>query len=144
MKSIFSILDRSSKKLGEAQLIEKTRNRLLNDLEKGGLGRIVDSGDNGLSKSVMNCHFISSLKNMLEELDNTSLRALVIFIKGRFARHSDYETFKDELSPLAEFSKYLEKYLKDSDESLSTMMINMLSDVVSKVVSKADEMGLLE
>tara|TARA_Y100000052_G_scaffold14899_1_gene14534 strand:- start:449 stop:949 length:501 start_codon:yes stop_codon:yes gene_type:complete len=144
LKSIFSTLTKSSKKLAEAQLIENTRTKLLNDLKKGGIKRIVDSGDSGFSKSIINRDFIYSLKHMLAELDNTSVRAFGIFIENRFIRDSDYETYKDEIRPLAELSQHLQKYLKDSGKNLSTMMISLLSKTVSDVVSKAKEMGILD
>ena len=141
VKTIFSLLAKSSKKISEAQIIESARKKLLSDLKKGRIERIVDSGNNAFSKSIIDSDFVTSLTNMLPKLDNISVRALGIFIKNRFNDDSDYVKFNGELSALAELDKYLTENLKDSKENLSTMMIFILSKTVRNVVWKAEKLA---
>lgn len=141
VKSIFTILDKSSKELSETQLIEKTRNKLLNDLRKGGIKRIVDSGDDAFSKSIINSDFVTSLTSIFPELDNVSVITLGDFLQKRFKNDSDFEKYKEELAPLAELDEYLRKFLKDSKYNLATMMAFILSNTVSSIVLKAKEVA---
>ena len=140
VKRIFSLLNESSKEISENKVIERAREKLLDELEKGGIERIVDSEDNAFSRSIIDSGFISSLMHMFPKLDNTAVRALGIFISRRFNSQLSYESFQNEIGPLADFEKYLENYLQESGNSLSTMMAHILRQTVGQVVAKAEDL----
>lgn len=141
VKTIFALLSQSSKELSEAKIIASARKKLLINLKKGGLERIVDTGDDAFSKNIINSSFVTSLTSIFPELDNVSVRALGIFLKNRFKSDYDFDNYKDELGPLSELDEYLKQYLKDSEYNLSTMMASILSNTVSSIVMKAEELA---
>jgi len=138
LKSIFHYLAESSDKLSSNLVAERARKKLLDDLNQGGVTKIVDSGDNAFSKPIINSNFISQLKEMYPSLDNVSIRSFGIFIKKRFHYKSDHENYQDEIKPLTELLEYLEAYLRGRTNSISTMMTHILRDTVESVIQNAE------